>query len=64
MQFSFISGLESRCECTLTKFEDEPKLGEEVAVLEEKVTTQRPQWAVEIWPAIMKFNMRLSRDRS
>lgn len=63
MQFSFISGLEGRLECTVTKFEDEPKLGEEVAVLEEKVTIQRPQQAVEIWPARMKFNVRFSRDK-
>lgn len=28
MQFSFISGLEGRVECAVTKFEDEPKLCE------------------------------------
>lgn len=38
MQFSYVSGLEGRLECTVTKFEDEPKVGEEVARLEEKVT--------------------------
>lgn len=38
MQFSFINDLEGRTECTVTKFEHEPKLGEEVDVLEGKAT--------------------------
>ena len=38
MQFSFIKDLEGRIECTVTKFEDEPKLGEEVDVLKGKAT--------------------------
>lgn len=38
MQFSFISGLEDRPECTVTKFEDEPKLDEEAALEEKKLT--------------------------
>lgn len=38
MQFSFINDLEGRIECTVTKFEDKPKPGEEVDVLEGKST--------------------------
>lgn len=38
MQLSFTNYLEGRIECTLTKFEDEPKLGKEVDGLEGKAT--------------------------
>jgi len=41
MQFSFINYLEGKTECTLTTSEDEPKLREEMDVLEGKATIQR-----------------------